>query len=359
VIAALATGFYLIPNFGIFRLTLATGSLLMFTALIGFALDRKIAAATAATVLIVASSFLFINSSFEHIDPAKGLIAIEQSPYAELRVLDQEDSRYLLIDGGIHTIADTATWRSYFHYAAVMDLPKYFFNKPGSMLLIGIGGGSLVKQYAKDDWKVDAVDIDPKVIKFARTYFSLFPSEGNVVEMDGRKYLSSTTNYYDVILLDAFGSSEIPFHLVTKEVFSLIASRLNNDGIFALNVEAIGWDDPIVKTLIATMKQAFTDVIALPQEEPPTKLGNIILMASKKKLVPLREPERNELLDPDWRYSPAYQKVHAWDNRYTTDTTGVQILTDDLNPVDIRAEQINLAARVDLHKYFQKTGVSW
>jgi len=114
-----------------------------------------------------------------------------------------------------------------------------------------------------------------------------------------------------------------------------------------------------VKTLSATLRQVFADVIALPQEEPPNRLGNIVLMASQKKLVPLREPERNELLDPEWRFGPAYQKIHAWDNRFTTDTTNVQVLTDDLNPIDIRAEVINLAARKDLHQYFQKSGLSW
>jgi hypothetical protein len=37
----------------------------------------------------------------------------------------------------------------------------------------------------------------------------------------------------------------------------------------------------------------------------------------------------------------------------------VRPLTDDLNPVEIRAEAINLAARIQLHKYFEKSGVSW
>ena len=199
----------------------------------------------------------------------------------------------------------------------------------------------------------------PAVIRMAREHFNLSPLEGNIIEMDGRKYLESTGRYYDVILLDAFGSSAIPFHLVTKEVFELIALRLNKGGIFALNVETVGWDDPIVKTLIATLKKVFADVIALPQEEPPNRLGNIIIMASQKKLEPLREPESNVILDPNWRYGPGYQKLHAWDNRFTTDTTDVEILTDDLNPIDIRAEEINLVARKDLHKYFEKSGVSW
>lgn len=171
--------------------------------------------------------------------------------------------------------------------------------------------------------------------------------------------LTSDKIYYDVILCDAFGSSEIPFHLVTEEAFRLVASRLNRGGIFALNVETIGWDDPIVKTLIATLKQVFTEVIALPQEEPPNRLGNVVIMASQKKLEPVREPDRNAILDPNWRFGPDYQKVHAWDNHFTTNVANVAPLTDDLNPIEIRAEEIKFAARRDLHEYFDESGLSW
>jgi hypothetical protein len=129
--------------------------------------------------------------------------------------------------------------------------------------------------------------------------------------------------------------------------------------VFALNIETIGWNDPIIATVGATMHTAFAGVVAFPIEEPPDQIGNIILMGSATPLVARREPERNELLDPDWRYGPGYQKVHAFDNQFVPSMKNVRPLTDDLNPVEIRAEAINLAARIQLHKYFEKSGVSW
>jgi hypothetical protein len=35
------------------------------------------------------------------------------------------------------------------------------------------------------------------------------------------------------------------------------------------------------------------------------------------------------------------------------------VLTDDLNPVDLWAERINLAARRDLHRFFGHETTSW
>ena len=47
------------------------------------------------------------------------------------------------------------------------------------------------------------------------------------------------------------------------------------------------------------------------------------------------------------------------DNRFEVDGTGVPVLTDDLNPIDIWAERINLVARKDLHEYFDEPGMTW
>lgn len=355
VISALVIGFLLIPNIGVTLLTVLVGLLLILTALIGFLLNKKlIASGSSIGIFIIISILISWKAPIERPDPSTGIMAIEQSPYGEITIFNNENERYLLIDGGIHTMVDTATWNSYTHYCGVMDLPKYFFVQPGRMLLLGVGGGSLIKQYNQDRWKVDAVEIDPIVVRMAYQYFGLDKLEGTIAEMDARQYLRTTDKTYDVILVDAFGSSSIPFHLVTKEVFGLIKSRLSDNGIIAINVESVGWNDKIVSTLAATLKQAFMNIIALPIEEPPNAFGNIVILASDRTLVPWREPERNIDFNPEWRYSPGYQKVHAWDNRFIPDMKDATILTDDLNPIDVYSEAINLASRKSLHNYFEQ-----
>jgi spermidine synthase len=353
VFSALLTGFYLIPNIGVNRLTLLIGVMLMMTAGYGFFHEKKIAIAGAATLCIILGLFFFWNASAEPTNSGGNLLMLRQSRYGEIRVTDTDDGRYLLIDGGIQSAVDTTTWASITHYAAVMDLPKYFFERPGKALLIGLGGGSLLKQYAQDRWEVDAVEIDPAVIKIAYQYFGLTGKEGNIYEMDGRQFLNTNNDRYNVVLLDAFGSSSIPFHLVTEEVFGLIADHLTENGIVAINIETIGWDDQLAAAIAATLKKRFAYVIALPMEEPPDQLGNIVILASDRRLQPIRLPEDNSTFDPDWRYGAGYQRVHAWDNRFIPDITGIQVLTDDLNPIDIRSEIINLEVRKRLHVFFE------
>jgi len=360
VVSALLTGFILIPNVGVTRLTLLIGGALLLTALFG-AWEKRTALFKGGIAFLLAAVLLtsVLLMTEETTDPTSGLLAIEQSPYAELRVVEKKGIRHLLIDGGIHSMIDTATGESLHLYTAVMNLPKHFYDSTGSMLLIGLGGGSLVKEYVKDGWNVDAVEIDGGVIDIAKNYFGLQPSYASIFHLDGRQFLATTENLYDVILLDAFGSSSIPFHLVTSEAFGIVASRLSAGGIFALNVETLGWHDPIVNRIAATLKVHFANVIALPMAEPPNRLGNLILLAANRPLDPKQEPERNVTLDPNWRYGAGYAKVHAWDNQFRPEVGGIAPLTDDLNSIDLRAEEINMVARAELHRYFGADGRSW
>lgn len=359
VFSALLTGFWLIPNIGVTRLTVMVGGILLLTAasLMFFKKLYRTAVASLTTLALFASLF-FMSFDGETAAPEKGLLAVEQSPYAEIRVLDENNYRYLLIDGGTHTIVKTQSWESYFPYVAVMEIPKLFYEKAGEMLLIGLGGGSIVKNYARDGWAVEAVEIDPVVVDVANKYFGLQASEGKIHTMDGRQFLLGTEKKYDVIIMDAFGSSSIPFHLTTQESFGLIAAHLRENGVFAINLESKGWFEAIVESLGATLKQHFEYELVLPITTRADMLGNIVLLASNTEF-PLLKELRHDYNDPNYPGTMEYWKILAWDYKFVPETDGLPILTDDLNPVDIWAEQTNLAARKVLHEYFRESGLSW
>ncbi len=355
VVAAIATGFFLIPNIGVPRLVFSIGILLIATALAGLAIQHKRTGIIALLlVLAVAGKPGFQAVSRQTTDPENGLIAVKQSAYAEIRVVDLNGIRYMFIDGSMHTGVDPVTWNSCFPYINVLDIAKGFFKQPGEMLLVGLGGGSVVKSYVRDDWLVDVVEIDPIVTQVAYEYFGLEEAEAQIYDKDGRQFLITHDKTYDIIIMDAFGSSSIPFHLVTVEAFGLIRSHLSPGGILAMNIQAVGWHDEIVVSIAATANRQFEHLTVLPIAEPPNQLGNIVLLASNRKLN-----LEKELPLPLDRFSAEYDRVHAWDNRFQVDVAGIQVLTDDLNPIDVWSERINLASRKELHEFFGKEGVVW
>lgn len=355
VVAAIVTGFFLIPNVGIYRLVFLIGFFLVATSIIGLLLHRSARAAAIAPIVLIAGGIgVFQIAPAATANPDIGLVAIEQSPYAEIRVVDYQGLRYMVIDGGTHTIVDQATLESQFPYVHVMELATYFFDQPGNALLVGLGGGSVIKAFRKKGWHISAVEIDPVVVDIAYKYFGLVPGGAPVTIMDARKYMLTHDEKYEVIALDAFGSSSIPFHLVTSEAFGLVKSHLVEGGVLAMNIEAVGWKDIITRSIAATAMQQFTYVEVLPIAEPPNQLGNLIILASDR---PLEIPD--DLPVPNYRFSEDYDRVHAWDNRFEVDTTGVPILTDNLNPIDIWAERVNLVARRKLHEYFKNEELTW
>ena len=352
VVAALGTGFFLIPYMGVNRLIAMCAAALIAVALVAFRSERERPAAVAVSLLIPAVlASLGAAAPIERVGYNDALVAHRQSPYADIRVLDYDDRRMLLIDGGTHTIIDRLTFNTLFSYAMVLDIPAHFFEVPGDMLLIGLGGGSVARDYYRRGWHVDSVEIDRVVAEIAQEYFWTEPDSANIHIMDGREFLIANNRKFDLIIMDAFGSSSIPFHLVTTEAFGLVKSRMTDDGVLAINIETRAWNDILARSLTATLRTQFERVVALPIAEPPNTLGNMILLASNRELVLDDEDLGNPraALPYPYLHSRVVERRHAWANQFEPNIAGVPVLTDDRNPVDLWAEAINWTARRVMH----------
>jgi spermidine synthase len=360
VAGALATGFWLIPSIGVTRLTLGVGGWLLLAAAIAAASSprglRSLLTWSAVALATVAGWLATRTAEAA----APGLVHVGHSAYAELRVLDRAGRRSLLIDGGVHTQVDSLSRAPWLAYVVVAELATEFFPEPSRLLLVGLGGGSTAKQFARQGWEVDAVEIDSVVTDVARQYFDLQERHGRVYHEDGRRFLASAETAWDVVFMDAFGSGSIPFHLMTREAFALARTRLSPGGILMLNVESVGWKSPLIRSVAATLRAEFPNVVVLPISEPPDQIGNLILLASERPLdLPLAVlGDPVDALADIYEHWRVVHRNHSWDNRFEPQPTWGPVLTDDLSPVDLWAEETNLVARRDLHRAFAAGG-SW
>jgi spermidine synthase len=360
VVSVLLTGFHLIPYIGVTHTLVGTGLVLLLVAIIGSYMEKNTKLPLMALQLLFGVGiFALWIPNLENPNPDHGLKMVRQSEFSDLRVIDTDEGRFMMIDGGVASFVDTTNWISTLHYNAVSDFPRNILARPSKLLLIGLGSGSIVKQYALAGWYIEAVEPDAEVIQTARDYFRLQPGDGTIIESDGRVFLNNTSEAYDLILIDAFGGSAIPYNLLTAEAFAEISNHLTDEGFLALDIPAAGWKDPLLSNITLTLQQTFRNVVALPQEEPPDHYGCVTIMAGKRTLAPVTEPERNVGWEPNWRFGPEYQKTHAWDNRFTPDTRSAKLLTDDRSSLDLDINAINLAAREDLHSSFEKNNLIW
>ncbi len=152
-------------------------------------------------------------------DAGVRLLRLDRSPQSSMRVDDPFDTDF--------------EYPQYLHLALALN--------PAAQrtLVVGLGGGTVVKQMwsAYPDMRIDAVEIDPEVIDVARRFFEL-PDDERVRTFvgDGREFVETTADTYDIVMLDAYDDDRIPYHLTTREFFESVRARLNPHGVVAYNV---------------------------------------------------------------------------------------------------------------------------
>jgi spermidine synthase len=86
------------------------------------------------------------------------------------------------------------------------------------------------------EMRIDAVELDPDVVDVAHRFFALPDDERiRIFVGDGRGFLESRTDTYDVAIVDAFDEDRVPRPLTTEEFMRTLSDRLAPDGIVAYN----------------------------------------------------------------------------------------------------------------------------
>ena len=135
--------------------------------------------------------------------------------------------------------------RMVFSYTRMMMASLLLNPHPRRVLVIGLGGGTLPTALHElyPSARIDAVEIDPAVVRIAEQFFDFQPSEQVVVHVQDARVFTKRAlrrpDRYDLILLDAFNGDYIPEHLMTREYLAETAALLTADGVLAANTFSI------------------------------------------------------------------------------------------------------------------------
>ena len=144
-------------------------------------------------------------------------------------------------------------------YTRFMTAPLMYAKDVHAILEIGFGGGRTSWYLHKflPDVQVTSVELDPTVLELAKKYFGIKDEPNfHVANRDGRLFLQESKDKYDIILIDAYRGPFVPFHLLTKEFYSIVKDHLAEGGVVAQNVEpSTMLFDSAVKTINAVFPQ--------------------------------------------------------------------------------------------------------
>ncbi len=129
-------------------------------------------------------------------------------------------------------------------HTLLFDYIQRFFElisqvRPCKLLMIGGGVYTLPMAliHALPDISIDVVEIDSGLDELAEGFFGFEPNERlKIIHADGKDFLTSHENKYDMIIIDAFSDLNIPDSLASTDTPELIHERLTKNGIVAINV---------------------------------------------------------------------------------------------------------------------------
>ena len=260
IAGVLGTSFYLVPRFGT-RMTmeiLCGASIVIGTC--GLVMKRK-----AAIFLALPVALLFIAPI-----PKAPPIMIWSGESAYNRILVLEDKSKGLRGGGGGFYLDE------FALGPVIVPAK-------NLLVLGMGaGGSIrVSREVSPEIEIDAVEIDPEVVRVAGEFFELPQNDPklHVHIADARPWLAEHAGKSDLVHIDLFqGGPYVPFYLTTVEFFRLVRSRMADGGMLILNVYDRSAGRELLEAMGATMREVFPSVEKLSRPD-----GNHILFAFAEK----------------------------------------------------------------------------
>ena len=173
-------------------------------------------------------------------------------------------------------------------------------------------------------------EIDPAVTRIASEQFWFDPDGVEILHEDARRaLLSSSAGRYDVIVGDAFGDIAVPQHLITREFFQLVRSRLADDGVFVMNVIDFVEQLDALAAIHLTLTSVFPSVEIWTEETPPEP--------GQQRVFVLAAGSMPSRFDSFTALSPEPKRFAALGETFTgrlLKSRNPFVLTDDFAPID-------------------------
>ena len=185
--------------------------------------------------------------------------------------------------------------------------------------LAGLGTGSLAC-YARPEDQVRVYEIDPAVVRLARTHFAALRDcapDAVVATGDARLLLARERTPLDVLALDTFSSDAIPVHLLSLEAMRVYLRVLADEGVLAVHISNRHLDlEPVLAALAGRLGLA----ARIKHHDAPKNVPEPKPSASSTVVVLARDAGTLDRLDLDAGWVPlgAPDRVRAWTDDYAS-----------------------------------------
>ena len=329
IVGVFATSFLVIPTFGTRATLVGCAALTAAVGLLGLASRRKKSTALALLPFVILPLLPGFGWS-------EGTIYLHESEYNLVRVFEHDGERFLSLNEQrtAQTIRPVAGGIGGRYFDFFLYGPLYAGGHRTLVLGMGAGASVWATRAAAPDAEIDAVEIDPDVVRAARRYFDL-PSDDrfHAHVADARAYLRDAAPPYDVVHVDLYqGGMYQPFYLVTREAFAEIRALVPDDGVMVMNVYDGSTSHVLLSTIAATIRTSFESIHVIHAGRRNHILFAFPRRTSLEEVV--ERLSRDLLAEGVPREAAAFANKPGLDFEELVIPEGATVLTDDLAPVE-------------------------
>jgi len=125
------------------------------------------------------------------------------------------------------------------HEILKIGLEKSYPNRAGKVLVLGLGGGSILELLRKDfsfTGSITAVEIDPKIIEIAKDEFKILQYEPlQIICQDAVDFVQTDTQSYQTLIVDIFIDTQIPTPFLEVDFWQQTTKLLQPDAVIIFN----------------------------------------------------------------------------------------------------------------------------
>ncbi|WP_435701873.1 spermidine synthase [Winogradskyella wichelsiae] len=137
-------------------------------------------------------------------------------------------------------------------------LEKINLTNFNSILILGMGGGSVIKTLREDfnyNNAIEAVELDSVVVDIAKTEFDII--ENNLLKihcMDAFQFVHTNTKKFDLIIVDLYIDLTVPSKFLDQEFWNQVLSSKSIKGTVLFNASVNASNEAKVDSLVNYLK---------------------------------------------------------------------------------------------------------
>ncbi len=275
------------------------------------------------TIIIITSVFILKNKLIH----TRYIINRSRNFYGVTKVvspnIDNQTTRILFngkIYHGMQNLKDVnniSTPTSYYSHKSgiglvISDYENKHPKENKRVGIIGLGVGTIAA-YCKTNDQFVFYEINPTIIRWSNTYFTYLKhckqlnAKVDIIEGDARLSLekNTSTDKFDILVIDAFTDDSIPVHLLTIEAIRLYLSNLKTDGSLVFHISNRNLDlRPILYA--AAQKEKINFVIVNHDRELKNEFSSDWVILSRDSIT----------ISPTSSYKPD-RNIRLWTDNYS------------------------------------------